>query len=168
MLRKKLDEAILQNMSEKKNLLIIMATPSKNTLALHQALLEGVALSEADIKLTVKAPLDANANDVLEADAIVIGTTENFGYMSGELKTFFDRIYYPCLEKTQGLPFALLVKAGTDGSGAIRSVSAITTGLQWKAAQPPTLFVGDFQEPWLEESKELGMMMALSLEQGII
>ena len=60
--------------------------------------------------------------DVLTANAVIIGTTENFGYMSGLIKDFFERIYYPCLEKTQALPWALYVRAGKDGAGALRAV----------------------------------------------
>ena len=62
--------------------------------------------------------------DVLTANAVIIGTTENFGYMSGLIKDFFERIYYPCLEKTQALPWALYVRAGKDGAGALRAPCA--------------------------------------------
>lgn len=151
-----------------KTLLIVVAAPSKNVTLLKQAIIDGAHQAEANIVINAIAPLDVKSDDVLSADAIILGTTENFGYMSGELKTFFDRIYYPCLEVKQGLPYALMVKAGNDGSGAIKSISPMTTGLRWKEVQPATLFVGKFQDDWLATCHELGLMMALSLEQGII
>ncbi len=79
-------------------------------------------------------------------NGILLGTPENFGYMSGALKDFFERIYYVLLEETRGLPYALFVKGGHDGEGAIRSVERIVTGLAWKSVLAPVLVVGDVDD----------------------
>ncbi|MEZ5450137.1 MAG: hypothetical protein R3E89_14595 [Thiolinea sp.] len=89
----------------------------------------------------VRTPFEADADDVLAANGIILGTTENFGYMSGALKDFFERIYYPCLEQTQGLSVALYVKAGLDGTGAC-SVERILTGLHGIWCRNPCQFSG--------------------------
>ena len=86
-----------------KRLLIVAHAPSDNTRALRDAAERG-ALGETDIEVRVVAPLQAGPDDVLAATAVILGTTENLGYMSGALKDFFDRSYNPLLERTQGLP----------------------------------------------------------------
>ncbi len=140
-----------------KCLLIIAHAPSPNTLRLRDALAEGTRHSDI-IGITVKSmsPFDAGAADVLAAQAIILGTTENLGYMSGALKDFFDRIYYPCLEQTQGLPYALVIRAGHDGTGTRRAVETIVAGLRWRAVQAPLILRGEFREEFVEQCAELG------------
>ena len=152
-----------------KKLLIVTHAPSENTLKLRQAVLEGAQHPDiSDVAISAIAPLDATAEDVLACDAIILGTTENLGYMSGALKDFFDRVYYPCLEVKQGLPFALYVRAGHDGTGTCRAVDSITTGLRWKAVQEHLVCRGEWNNEFLEQCRELGTTVAMSLEAGII
>ena len=117
-----------------KRLLIVAHAPSENTLSLRGAVERG-ALSETGIDVRVVAPLQAGPDDVLAAQAVILGTTENLGYMSGALKDFFDRSYNPLLEKTQGLPAAVYIRAGSDGTGTRRGVETILTGLRWGLVQ---------------------------------
>ena len=119
------------------------------------------------VDLRVHIPLDAGAEDVLWADGIILGTTENFGYMSGAMKDFLERSYYPCLEKTAGLPYTLFIRAGNDGLGAKSSIERILKGLAWRAVQEPLICSGDYQESFLKSCEELGMTMAAGLEAGI-
>jgi multimeric flavodoxin WrbA len=94
----------------RKHLLIVANTPSENTRILRDAVVRGAQSPDIeDVEVRVMDPLKAGPDDVLAAQGIVLGTTENLGYMSGALKDFFDRIYYPCLERTQGLPYALYI-----------------------------------------------------------
>jgi len=146
-------------------LLIVANTPSENALTLRNAVQRGVI--DSDFPVIVKPPLDATANDVLCCSGIIIGTTENFGYMSGQIKDFFERIYYPCLENTEALPWALYVKAGLDGTGATRSVEKIVTGLKWRAVQDPLLLHGTFREGFTTDCETLGAGMAEGLKLGI-
>jgi multimeric flavodoxin WrbA len=156
-------------MPDSKHLLIVAHNPSPNTQKLVVATLRGANHEDIEgVETKHVAPLQANADDVLWADAIILGTTENFGYMSGALKDFFDRIYYPCLERTEAMPFAAYIRAGLDGSGTRIAIGKITTGLKWKAVQESMILQGDYQPEFETQCEELGMLMAASLEAGII
>ena len=151
-----------------KTLLIVAHAPSANTRALRDAATAGArdpAIS--GVEVVVRNPFDADVPAVLSADAILLGTPENLGYMSGALKDFFDRIYYPCLETTQGRPFAAYIRAGYDGTGTQRALATITTGLRWRQVAPPLVLRGDYQADFADRCRELGMTMAAGLESGV-
>lgn len=151
-----------------RHLLIVSHCPSPNTRALTDAVVRGATSDEiTGVEARCLAPLDAGPEDVLRADGIIIGSTENFGYMAGRVKDFFERIYYPCLEETRGLPYALFIKGGSDGTGARKSIEHIITGLSWRAVQDPLVMAGKYREEWLQPCEELGMAFAAGLEAGI-
>ena len=155
-----------------KKLLIIAHCPSENTQKMGNALLEGTQHSDISKVIScIKSPFDCNADDVLQSDALILFTTENFGYMSGALKDFFDRIYYPCLadeQRNHAKPYTLVIKAGLDGTGTKSSVGKIITGLKWREAQAVTLCKGDFHSSFIEQCHTLGLTMAMSLEHDLI
>lgn len=151
-----------------KNLLIVANMPSANTAALANAVLTGACHKDIDgVEATLLPPLEAGPDHVLKADGIIIGTTENFAYMSGLIKDFFERVYYPCLEEKQGLPCALYIRAGSDGTGTRIAIEKILTGLAWKTINPPLIMKGDYQAAFESECEELGSLVAAGLETGI-
>ncbi len=151
-----------------RRLLIVAHAPSENTLRLREAVLAGATVPEIeDVEVRALGPFEAGPEDVLAAQAVILGTTENLGYMSGALKDFFDRIYYPCLEHTQGLAYALYIRAGHDGTGTRRGVETIVTGLRWRAVQEPLVCRGDWQEEFVDQCHELGTLLAAGLEAGV-
>ena len=119
------------------------------------------------VEVRVRNPFDADADDLRWAEALILGTPENFGYMSGALKDFFDRTYYSVINETQGLPYALFIKAGSDGEGALRSIERLVTGLKWKAVLPPLIVTGELTGDDLERCHELGLTLAAGLEAEV-
>lgn len=152
----------------RKQLLVVAHAPSPNTRVLREAVARGGAHPDVEaVDVKVLPPLEAGPDDVLSCDAIILGTTENLGYMSGALKDFFDRSYYPCLEKTQGLPFAFYIRAGHDGTGTQRAIETITTGLRWRLVHEPVLCRGEYQDSFETTCEELGLYLAASLDAGL-
>lgn len=152
----------------RKQLLLIAHAPSPNTKKLADAVMRGARHEDIEaVDVRHVPPLEAGADDVLAADGIILGTPENLAYMSGALKDFFDRSYNKCLHHTQGLPYALYVRAGNDGTGTIRAVETIVTGLRWNAVQDPLICRGEFQDKFVDQCEELGLYMAAGLDNAV-
>jgi NAD(P)H-dependent FMN reductase len=152
----------------RKQLLIVAHVPSDNLQRMLDAILRGAGHADIDnVDVLTVSPLQAGPELVLEADAIILMTPENLAYMSGAMKDFFDRSYYAVLEEKQGLPCALVVRAGHDGTGTLRALNTILTGLRWQQVQEPLLCKGTWDETFLEQCEELGMSIAAGLEAGI-
>lgn len=153
-------------MSEKKRLLIVYHSQSGNTQRLAQAALQGASrVAEADTR--IKRAFDATVEDLLACHGLLLGTPENFGYMSGALKDFFDRTYYPCEGMLTGLPYALFISAGNDGSGAAREVGRIALGYGWKPIAEPVIVRKQITQQDLLDCHELGEAMATAISLGI-
>ena len=151
-----------------KSLLIVGHVPSINTRAMRDRVESGACSPEIEgVEVLALSPFDASAEHVIAADGLILGTTENLGYMSGAMKDFFDRTYYPCLEECQGKPFATYIRAGLDGTGTRRAIESITGGLCWRPVQEPLLCRGEWDEQFLESCHDLGMAMAAGLESGV-
>lgn len=155
-------------MAEVKRLLIVYYSRSGGTERMARAVIRGARDDAIDgIDVVVKSALKASPTDVMQANGIILGTPENFGYMSGAMKLFFETIYYPCLDHTQGLPYGLFIRAGNDGQGALSSMSRIITGLSWREVVEPVILSGEFDNDSLGACTELGMVLAAGLEAGI-
>lgn len=155
-------------MPEARRLLIVYHSQSGSTQQMAEAVIEGARDPGVDnVELRVREALDAGPEDLLWCDAFILGTPENFGYMSGAMKTFLDRSFYPSEGKVDGKPYALFIRGGNDGSGALSSLRRILTGLKVREVQEPVMIIGDFDTARLAECRELGLTLAAGLEAGV-
>lgn len=153
-------------MATHKRLLLTYHSQSGHTFRLMQAVHDGAA-SVPGVDVRLRHAQSTVPADVLTCDGIVLGTPENFGYMSGVLKDFYDRCYEPCLERTAGLPFALLVCAGNDGRGAINAQHRIILGLGWREISPPLRVIAPADGEAHAQARALGEAFANGLALGI-
>ncbi|CAL9351585.1 flavodoxin family protein [Streptomyces sp. enrichment culture] len=145
-------------------LLIVHHTPSPNCQAMLEAVVSGATAPEIEnVDVVRRAALSATASDVLAADAYLLGTPANLGYISGALKHFFDQIYYPCLDETRGRPFGFYLHGGSDVTGAARAVDSITTGLAWRRAADAVTVTGEPSRTDLDACWNLGATLAAGL-----
>ena len=145
-------------------LLIVHHTPSPSVHMMLEAVKAG-AHDDAikGVEVVVRAALHATASDALEADAYLLGTPANLGYISGALKHFFDEIYYPCIEQTIGRPYGVFLHGNSDTTGAERALEAITTGLQWRRVAQPVRVLNQPSRADLDACRELGATVAAGL-----
>ncbi len=124
-------------------LLITGGQPGGRLERLAEAVVAGAAEFADEVELRHRPALQATLDDLLWAQALVIGTPEKFGYMAGAVKDFFDRTFYPAEGKVDGLPFAVFVSAGNDGSGAVSSIERIANGYRWSRVAVPVVVKGE-------------------------
>ena len=171
-----------------RSILIVHHSASGGTRSLVTAFCEGVSATDG-VGVTTRSALVARASEVRNADALIVATPENFGYMAGSVKEFFDRVFYACMADTTaqgggiesvlaGRPYSVLVCAGNDGSGAMQSVDRIITGWRMRKAHPGVIArrvggeagssKGELREEDLTACRELGQLFAEGLLMGAL
>lgn len=121
----------------------------------------------AEVETRLKRALRAGLEDLLWAHGLLLGTPENFGYMSGALKNFLDRTYYPAQGRVDGLPYAVFISAGNDGAGALSSIERIARGYPLKPVCEPIIARGELTADVLRRCEELGETMASGVAWSI-
>ena len=123
--------------------------------------------------------VQAQPEDVLAADGYIFATPEMLAALSGMMRDFFDRTYYPALERINGRPYAILICAGSDGQNAARQIARIATGWRLRAIADPIIICTHAQTPEaifapkvigsddLSRCEELGAALAAGLAMGI-
>jgi len=153
--------------NEYKRLLVVSNSRTGSTNKLCIEAVADLKNSNNSTIITYSADsLTASAKDVMQADAIILGSSENFGYMSGAMKVFFENIYYDVIEEKRGMPFGVIIKAGTSGIGAYNGIIKITNALGWKEAIEPLLVVGCLTDLHLDQARLFGNTLAAGLEIG--
>ena len=161
-----------------KTLLIVYHSMTGGTEQMARAAADGAAMETSVVVKTLRA-VDAGPQEVLSADGYLFATPENLASMSGLMKDFFDRCYYPALERINGRPYAAMVCAGSDGQNAVRQIERITTGWRLKAVAAPLIVCTHAQTPEdilrakhiepaeLGTCREIGAAMAAGLALGV-
>jgi NAD(P)H-dependent FMN reductase len=157
-------------MAQPRRLLVVFHSRSGSTRVLVDDVVAGIDEADPDgdgVERRVVGAPEAGPDDVKWAEGLIIATPANFGYMSGLIKDFLERIYHPCLESTAGLPFGLVIKGDTDVDGALVSIRRIVAGLAWKEVVPPATVVGAITDAGRAACTELGATVAAGLLVGL-
>ena len=156
-----------------RRLLIVYHTQFGATSEMAHAALDG-ARSIDGIDTVMKRAVDAGVSDLETASALIVATSENFGGMAGMIKDFFERTFYPCEGKLEGRPYALLVCAGTDGTGAVREVERVAAGWRLRKVHPELIFKSGVTaqrivvpDDVLARCREIGATLAAAVAAGI-
>ena len=161
-----------------KRLAIIWDSMTGGAKALALAAAEG-SRGTIGVQVQLLAARDADAHNLLDSDGYLFAFPENLAAISGVMKAFFDRTYYPCLGQIEGRPFAVIVCAGSDGSNAVRQVERIATGWRLRKvadsiivcthAQTPEAILAAkvIPEADLQDARALGAAMAEGLSLGV-
>jgi len=161
-----------------KRLLIVWHSRTGTARAMAEAAARGAA-AEPEVEVRLVAADDAGPDDLLAADGYVFAAPENLAALSGEMKAFLDRNYYPVLERLNGRPYAALIAAGSDGTGALRQLTRILTGWRLKPIAEPIILNMRAQTPerilapktpgadQLRPCEEVGAAMAAGLAMGV-
>jgi multimeric flavodoxin WrbA len=161
-----------------KRLLIVWHSRTGAARAMAQAAAAGAA-GEPEVETRLLAAEDASAEDLLAADGVIFAAPENLAALSGEMKAFLDRAYYPALGRIEGRPYGLMIAAGSDGTGAARQLARIATGWRLKPIAEPLIVCTRAQSPEailapkhlsraeLAPCRDLGATLAAGLAMGV-
>ena len=135
--------------------------------------------AQAETETVLRSARDTQPEHLLAADGFLFAAPENLAALSGDMKEFFDRCYYPVLGQIEGRPYAQMICAGSDGTSAARQTARIATGWRLKEVHPPLIICTRAQTPAeiladksitdgdLGRCRDLGAMLAAGLSMGV-
>jgi multimeric flavodoxin WrbA len=162
----------------RKRLLIVWHSRTGGSRSMAEAA-ANAAKEAAEVEVRLRPAEAAGPEDLLASDGYIFAGPENLAALSGEMKAFFDRCYYPVLDRLNGRPYAVMVCAGSDGTGAVRQIARIATGWRLKAVAEPIIVNTAAQTPEailaqkhlseddLAPCRELGAAMGAGLAMGV-
>jgi len=157
-------------------LLIVYHSRTGGTRQMAEA---AFAAARAETDTVLKRAEDATPEDLLGAAGYLFAAPENLASLSGAMKEFFDRCYYPVLGRIEGRPYALMICAGSDGTGAARQTARIATGWRLREVQPPLIVNTSAQTPdqilaektipelELAKCRDLGAALGAGVKMGV-
>jgi NAD(P)H-dependent FMN reductase len=149
-----------------KSLLIVYHTQSGASARLARAAWRG-ALAGGEVAVHVRRAWDAGTEELRGADGLLLVAAENSGSLSGTMKDFLDRTFYPAIARGLVMPYMLLFSAGNDGRGAVRQARRILSGYPFRPAAEPLILRGEVTAAHEEAAGEMGQAFATGLAMGI-
>jgi multimeric flavodoxin WrbA len=157
----------------RRRLLIVYHSQFGATQQMAEAAYQGAcAIDETDT--TIVPAAEAGVGAMLGCAALLVATAENFGSLSGMVKDFFERVYYPCEGKVDAKPYSVLVCASNDGAGAMMQTDRIATGLRLSKVHPGIIYRSGLiaqahavPETILRSCSEIGGTLAAGIAAGI-
>lgn len=161
-----------------RTLLIVWHSRTGGAQQMAEAASSGAA-DETAIRTRMLPAAQAEPEDVLAADGYLFATPENLAALAGVMKDFFDRCYYPALDRINGRPYACAISAGSDGSNAARQIARIVTGWRLRPVAEPLIVCTRAQTPEailapkrieaadLARCRDLGAALAAGMAAGI-
>ena len=147
-------------------LLVVYHSQSGGSASLARAVCRG-ARSELGVKVHLMRAWDACTEDLAQANGLILVAAENSAALSGGMKDFLDRTFYPAIELGLVLPYALVLSAGNDGRSAQRQAERILSGYPFPAATEPLILRGEPGQAHLKQSEDLGQAFAAGISMGI-
>ena len=141
-------------------LLIVYHSQGGNTEAMAKAVYEGAIASSATVSL--KRAAETTSDDILNCDAIIIGTPNYFSYMAGMIKDLLDRVWYTIVGKMENKSYALFTSAGGDNKAALERLDGLCKHLKLEKAFDDVVAKGKPSSAVLEECKKMGSKLAKS------
>ena len=157
------------------DLLIVYHTRTDGSRQMAQAAADAAG---AECAVAVKQADETQPDDLLGAKGYLFCAPENLAALSGAMKDFFDRCYYPVLGRIEGRAYALMICAGSDGANAARQAARIAQGWRLRAVQEPLIVCTHAQSPEriladktipegdLDRCRELGAALGAGLAMG--
>ncbi|MDO5504519.1 MAG: NAD(P)H-dependent oxidoreductase [Actinomycetia bacterium] len=162
-----------------KTLLVVHHSPSDSLRRLAEGVVAGAGDEEIDdVRVLTRPALQPDAEELKEADAVVLITPANFGYMSGALKHYLDTVFLEVggalgedggaseSTKAKGIPFGLVVHGRYDTTGAERAVLSIVQALGWQQSAPVLSVLGDVGDEEVRAAYDLGATLAVLTLEG--
>jgi multimeric flavodoxin WrbA len=161
-----------------RTLLIVYHSTTGGTAAMAAAAADA-ARAEPGVDVRLLTATQAGPDDLLAADAFLFAAPENLAALSGLMKDFFDRSYYPALGRIEGRPYAAMICAGSDGENAAGQLARIATGWRLRPVADPLIVCTRAQSPEailapkiiadgdLARCHDLGALLAAGLVMGV-
>ena len=143
-----------------------------------RAMAEAAREGAGDAAMLIAADA-AGPEALLQSAGYLFVCPENLASMTGAMKEFFDRCYYPLLGRIEGRPYATAIAAGSDGRGALAQMDRIVTGWRLRRVAEPLIVNLGAQTPAailapkhlpageLLRCRELGAALGEGLRLGI-